>query len=210
MSVRNHNLKFRPLRGGIAIFNPNVGELGTLGFVATTNGIDRWIVSCHHVLCRSEGTSPADGEPIFQPVDGDPDSQVARSAAGSADPQLDCAAAKVLDGAEAIGEVLGLGQLAAPLDPLAGMEVVKSGITTGITEGRVRSVTGDRVVIEVAPGFPANYELSGGGDSGAVWVQKNTVSPVVLHTRGNDTGEELAFGVPVRKVLQVLGLQIAP
>jgi hypothetical protein len=182
--------------------------LGTLGFIGTKNGDDRWIVSCYHVLCRSDETPFADRESIFQPVDGEPGSLVARLSIGCADSVLDCAAAKVLDEVETVGEILGLGRLGKPVDPIPGMQVIKSGIATGITEGTVRSVSDKRVIIAAPAGFPSNYELSGGGDSGAVWVQKNTLSAVALHTRGNDTGEEVAFAVPVRDVMQVLGLQV--
>lgn len=204
--VPNHCRMFRPLRGGVLIVNANVRVLGTVGLVATSDGHDRWLVTARHVLARTGGPPLQDGEPVFQPGEG-AGPFVAVTRTGRADPDLDAAAALVIDGVEAVGEILGLGALAPVKDPAAGMRVVKSGIATGITEGVVDEVAGDRVRIRLPPGFPSKYELSDVSDSGAVWLEQATMAPVALHRAGEDTGVETATGVPLRRVLEALRLQ---
>lgn len=208
--VPNHCRMYRPLRGGILILNANVRTLGTLGLVATSDGRDRWLVTAHHVLGRTGGPPLQDGEPVFQPGEG-AGPFVAVTRADRADPALDVAAALVIDGVEAVGEVLGLGPLAPAKEPAAGMRVVKSGIATGITEGVVEQVVAERVRIRLPQGFPSKYELSDVSDSGAVWLEQATMAPVALHRAGEDTGLETATGVAIRRVLEALRLRaLAP
>jgi hypothetical protein len=87
------------------------------------------------------------------------------------------------------------------------MRVIKSGVATGITEGTVRTIIGTDVVIEIPPPFPAEYDLSEQGDSGALWVTRDTRAPVALHRSGNDTGQERATATPISAVLQTLNLR---
>src|SRR5437870_1846913 len=72
MALFNHRLAYRPLRGGVEIYNPSVNELGTLGFIAADaqGGAGLWIVSCYHVLVGGPGRAPVAGEDVFQPSDG--------------------------------------------------------------------------------------------------------------------------------------------
>jgi hypothetical protein len=66
VSVANHRRVFRPVRGGIQIFQPNNGEAGTLGMVLTSDDVDRWALTCLHVLARPDATLvPTD--PVLQP-----------------------------------------------------------------------------------------------------------------------------------------------
>jgi hypothetical protein len=201
--MRNHDRPFRPLRAGTAVFNPNVGVLGTLGLVATSDGIDRWIVSCYHVLGRADGGPFQDNEPVMQ---GDLVNPVARVSVDRASGQLDCVAALVDPLIDAVGEVLGVPPVQAPIQPVAGMRVLKSGRETGITEGVIRSVAGKDVVIRVPLGFPNDYELSGIGDSGAVWMTE-AGQPVALHRAGNPATRE-AFAFDISAVLAALGLTV--
>jgi hypothetical protein len=100
---------------------------------------------------------------------------------------------------------LGIGRLGEPVDPAVGMEVVKSGAATGLTEGTIRSITAGRV--EIRPlNLPDDYQLSDGGDSGAVWIEKNTFSPVVLHQ--GSTNEGFAIGRAIKEVLTALNLRM--
>ena len=184
MSLYNHRLTYRPLRGGLEIYNAVVDEVGTLGFIAQSprGGPERWLVSCYHVLVGSPNTLPGEGETILQP------SAVA-DAVAVIDPMhmdagLDCAAAKVLYGITATAEILGIGCPGVPIDPVPGMRLLKSGATTGVTEGVVETVAGDDVTIAIPDGFDPNYELSGPGDSGSLWLARDTLQPVALHIRG--------------------------
>ena len=112
--MRNHNRVFRPIRAGIEIRNTTLLEPGTIGLIATSDGQDRWIVSCHHVLCT--GRFP---EEIVQPIG--KGNVIAMNDAGRARDDLDCAAARIVDGIQVIAEVLGIGRLGEPVDPVIGM-----------------------------------------------------------------------------------------
>jgi len=184
----NHIQSFVPLRGGIAIVNPNVNEIGTLGFVATSDGMDRWIVSCYHVLCRNHGGTFPTGafEPILLPFAArqEVDIEVTDT---MADRNLDCAAALVPN-REAIGRILGIGKLAQPAEPQEGHRVIKSGAATGVTEGRIVRVSNDKVEIGLLDS-PDGYELSKAGDSGAIWIDADTHEPIALHLTGNARGQ---------------------
>lgn len=206
--VANHTRAFRPLRGGIALMNANVRLLGTLGCMATSDGVDRWVVSAYHVLGRPHGVPLADDEPIFQPAVGVAENPVAVTRRDRFDPALDAAAALVTPGMGAVGEVLGIGPVTGLGNPVPGMRVVKSGIATGVTEGVIGEVLGTRVRVDLPPDFSAKYDLSDVSDSGAVWIDRETGRAVALHVAGNDTGAEVAIGMRMSEVLAALGLQL--
>ncbi len=202
---RDHRLPFPVLRGGIRILNPANGHPGTLGLICTANGTDRWILSCYHVLCRLEGAPFTPGEPIYQPTE-DPANLVARLVAGMADPVRDFAAALIEPGRPAAADIIGMPFLGTPEDPVAGMEVLKSGMMSGVTTGVITSVSGDVVRVEPAEGFPEEYSLSQPGDSGAIWVSRRTCAPVAMNFAGEDTGAAFARGIAIRTVLASLNL----
>lgn len=206
MAAYNHSLCYRPLVGGIAILNPNVAELGTLGFVATADGADRWLVSCYHVLGRKDLSAFTDGEPIYQPVD-DANQLVARVATARADAQLDCAAARLEPGVAGSGAVLGLPAVVGVREPAVGLRVIKSGCITGVTEGVVTGVNTDTVSIGIPSGFPGDYELSREGDSGALWMTE-AGHGVALHRAGNAYGATSATGSRLSAVLAALQLRL--
>ena len=90
------------------------------------------------------------------------------------------------------------------------MRVLKSGRSTEITEGVIKTVTGIRVEITLHPEFPAAYDLSDPGDSGAVWLEQSTRAPVALHRAGTTSGPSFATGVDINAVLTVMGLSMLP
>ncbi|HZF12174.1 MAG TPA: hypothetical protein VFE33_25590 [Thermoanaerobaculia bacterium] len=205
--VRNHVQPFRPLRGGIAIVSGPNGLFGTLGCVLTSDGQDRWILTAYHVLSGS-GTTVEEDVPVFQPALGGPELPVAHTRKAKASKTLDAAAALVSPGTATVNEVLGIGTLARLAEPVPGMRVVKSGIASGVTEGVVVEVKDERARIELPPGYPSKYELSSVSDSGAIWVEQATRSPVALHVAGNDTGTEVALGIRLSRVLGDLRLSL--
>jgi hypothetical protein len=210
MPLPNHTLAYRPLIAGVCVYNPLINEPGTLGFIGTSNGTDRWIVSCYHVLARdprAPSTLPlTNGESIFQ--GSAHDGVVAVTDVTKADPAGDCAAARVLAGQQATGAVLGIGAVAPVVPPTPGMAVLKCGIETGITEGVIVKVDAGRVLIGPLPGFPRGYALGGKGDSGALWMTKDTHAAVALHL-GIRTLDGVAVATPVDAVLASLQLTIA-
>jgi hypothetical protein len=206
----NHTRQFRPLRGGIEIYNPKVLETGTLGFVAQDVGDKpgRWLVSCYHVLVGGPDRKPMDGESVYQPSS-DLRSPVAFIEGRRADPGLDCAAARISDDMTAVGEILGIGPLNAPAKPVVGMRVMKSGAETGVTEGIIEGVDGDVVIIGHVPGFDLNYEISSPGDSGSLWLRRSDLAPVAIHVRGVGDPLKRVEGRRISAVLAVLRLKIA-
>lgn len=206
--IRNHGLAFRPLRGGIGIVNPTVAEMGTLGFVATRDGQDRWIVSCYHVLCHRTLGAATDGASVFQPSRGSGATAIACVDAARSDPGLDCAAARVVPGIDCLPWILGIGRVGAVQRAEVGMHVVKSGLATGVTEGVVLHVAGSQVEIGTRSDHPDDYDLCAAGDSGAVWLDASTRGPVALH-RGARAGDKpCAQAVDIAAVLASLGLDI--
>jgi hypothetical protein len=208
MPLYNHKLSYRPLRGGVEIYNPVVDEVGTLGFIAQARegGPGRWIVSCHHVLVGAPGRLPGGDEPVCQPAKAS--KPVATLDLARLNAALDCAAARVMDGVEAVGEILGVGRLGAPVEPAVGMRILKSGIATGVTEGVIGAVAGTDVVIGIPCGFDANYELSLAGDSGALWVERETRRPVALHRREIPGVEHTCSATALTAVLGALELRL--
>lgn len=202
MSVANHRCPFRPVRGGTLIFQPDANEAGTLGMALTSDGVDRWLLTCRHVLERPNGTLVA-SDRILQPnaVNG----VIATLAGVLDDLVLDCAAARLLVGSA--DEILAVGIVAPCIPPVAGMRVIKSGWKTGLSEGRIQQVVGNDVVIERLPGYPLDYVLAAPGDSGSIWIDAATRAPVALHRRESAVGPHLAFGVNLTTVLATLGLQ---
>lgn len=233
MPPGNHTLIHRPLVGGIMIVNPLVNQMGTLGFIATSNGLDRWIVSAAHVLVHP--VAPADNQPIHQPaqVHGAAVTLVPVAmtkanrtdfgndiAAAEMDPNVACdpvvlnvptfgpnaaQAARAAGG----GATLPSHPRVLPLvAPHVGLRVIKSGARTGVTEGVVSGLNGPIITIDPPIGADAGYQLSEPGDSGAVWVDAGTSIPVALHLSGTNGHPEQARGIEIAFVLQSLNLQI--
>lgn len=202
-----HSFGYRPLRGGIQVYNPLAGGVGTLGLVVTTDGDDRWIVSCCHVLCRKDLGAFTDSEPIYQPTD-ESENLVARVCAQKANAQLDCAAAKVENGICAVNEVLGLRPVTGISSPRVGMRVLKSGCATGVTEGMICQIRDDSVDIQPVQGFPSRYDLCQEGDSGAIWICAETGCAVAMHRAGNAYGGRTATAVRMQVILDLLKLRL--
>lgn len=204
--MQNETLPFRPLRPATLIYNPAAQEAGSIGCFATTDGLDAWIVSCHHVLIGGEA---AVAQAVFQPTDADGAAPVADTGAARTAPDLDVAAVRVGPGVAVLNAIAGLGAVgAAPAEAAPGMRVVKVGATTGLTEGEISDVENDRLRIVPPPGFPRGYQLSAPGDSGALWLEAGTLKPVGLHYQGSAGGNVVAYARPLADVLAKLGLKL--
>jgi hypothetical protein len=202
--MNNFDLGYRPLVAGVSIVNGRVGEPGTLGFLAADDAGQRWIVSCYHVLCDA-GLGPfQQSDAIYQPAAVVGPNLIAMTDAKRADATLDCAAALLQPGIACTEIQLGIGKTGAVAVPAPGMRVVKAGAESGITEGTITTVFGTNVSIEIDQAFPVEYQLSAPGDSGALWVEQQSRSPVALHTGRTSArrAQASAFG----EVLRALGL----
>ncbi|MBN1513287.1 MAG: hypothetical protein JXB13_14825 [Phycisphaerae bacterium] len=207
--ARTHALTYRPLIGGVGITAQGGLGIGTLGLIAYDDS-GTWMVSNYHVLCRHDLSAFAEGEGVYQCFFQTGDDPVGRLVAGRASTQLDCAAARVEPGIAAEPWVLEFGAVTAFAAPEVGRRVIKSGLATGITEGIIREVSGDRVRIEPPASFPARYNLSDIGDSGSVWIDVETRSARVLHSLTRDGHTEAAFGYAMPAVMDALRLRLAP
>ncbi len=200
-------MTYRPLIGGIGIFNPAIRRIGTLGMIVHDPVSDkRWMISASHVLVPGPSDGDAASYEIFQPIDGMP--PVAMQHPEMVDLNLDCAAALIeptIQSEESIVEIPFLNSLAVAVE---GVRVIKSGYATGVTEGIIRRVNGDQVEIESPPTYPVEYELSEQGDSGAIWLERSTCSPVAMHVRGNTTGVERAYAIRIQAVFNALDLPL--
>jgi hypothetical protein len=170
--------------------------------VLTSDGVDRWALTCRHVLARRDGTIAA-ADRLFQPDAAH--GAIATLAGLLGDVGLDCAAVRLDVAASA--EILGIGTPAACRAPMVGMRVVKSGWKTGVSEGRIQQVNGNDVVVEPLAGYPVEYLLAAQGDSGAVWMEARSLAPVALHARASAVGPPLAFGTSILAILGVLGVR---
>lgn len=193
------------VRGGMGIVNPVVQHPGTIGILATDGSPGWWIVSCYHVLCRLNRAPFVKGEEIrLADSTTSPDviAHVDRALVG-----LDAAAGIVAGEVEVLPGIFGLPPVTAPSEPTEGMVVAKYGHATQYTEGTIWRVDGDDVWIR--GGDDPNARLSAAGDSGAVWVARDTWSPVVLHTGTNDAGMiPYARGIRLLTALEQLCLEV--
>lgn len=193
--------------GGTEIFVERVAQVGTLGFLAQDNlgSPEYWIVSCYHVLVGRPDILPVPNEPVLQPCSGGPAAFVDAS---RCDPVLDCAAAKVPAQVGTTWSILNVGEIGSPVEPRVGMRVIKAGAFTGVTEGVILSIEGDDVIVGSPPGFDPEYELSGPGDSGALWLSQDQHSPVAVHVQEIRNDSALVVARRIDQVLKALGLRI--
>jgi endonuclease G len=188
-----------PLIGGVSCGNPRI-TAGTIGAIVFDRGTCQpMILSNWHVLAGS--STAAVGENILQPGQFDGGTQpVATLTRMQLDSRMDAAVA-TLNGARGhTRDILGLGTVSGIDSPTLGMQVVKSGRTTAITQGVVDGVSmsvsinyGDPGVVAFSnqirivprPPWPAvDYEVSKGGDSGSVWLNQANNRAIGLHFAG--------------------------
>ncbi len=197
MSIKNLARVYGKLRGGLQIMSREVGEPGTLGMIVVSGGAP-FLISARHVLAKNR---PGIGDAICQPAGTNTIATVERVS-----DRLDCASARLSDGQLYALEILHIGLLTAPRDPVEGMCVIKTGAATGVTEGRITRVEGDEITIKPLSDFPLEYQLSDVGDSGAIWVESESRAPIGLHYSAQSGGGSVAYALPLGTVLKELQL----
>lgn len=203
MAIPNLQLVYRPLVGGIAIFNPVVGRIGTLGAIAKKADGSCWIISAAHVLFAPNAPGP---QSIFQPVSGGTAVAIAQARAVDMDLARDVGFAKISAGVMAILRVTGVGPITGCAAPIVGMNVIKIGAATGVTEGTITLVNGGAVEVKPRADAPAGYDLADPGDSGSAWIDGATGKLVAIHFAGSDTGPEFSKASRVEDLLAPAGL----
>jgi len=209
-----------PLRGGISISDEYHNAAGTLGGMV----IDRltgetMLLSNWHVLVADWGART--GQRIYQPgrLDGgvavDTIATLTRDAMAA---NLDAAVATLNGDRRLINDQLDLGPVTGVGRAELGMELVKSGRSSGVTHGIVTAVEGtaklrygllERIIRNVVTIEPRGFgEVSAPGDSGSWWLDPATMRAIGLHFAGSDFPERgLAIDMPT--VLDVLNVDIA-
>lgn len=188
------------LESGIAIQVAGLPP-GTLGLIATDDGIDRWLVTCWHVLVAPGQPAIPSGTPVLAAGQTQP---VARLVAGRGDRALDVIAARVEAGVDCRPWIKGLGSLAAPLAPARDQRLVKVAAVTGRRRGVVFQMSSGRPQIRADAGEPG--PITAPGDSGGLWVEAGSLRAVALHTGKDPASVGDATGVPIVEVLTALGL----
>jgi hypothetical protein len=213
-----------PVKPGVSIANRRKGR-GTLGLLVDHRTKGRCILSCAHILVDA-GSAP---HWVVQPATGGSNRRIANVHTSILDEDGDAAIA-ILTGSRPTNPAqLGTDVVIRTVRmPSIGEIVTKSGVTTGVTCGRVdgcgrhllplneddllpppgklreAGMDGFRIV-PVKVGNPKNNEISGPGDSGSTWYAHDGHAGVGLHVAGErdqqDAGEERAIACYLPVVL---------
>lgn len=223
----NRRGRVNPLIAGISVGNPRV-TAGTLGAIVWDRSDGKaCILSNWHVLCGDPAC--AAGEDILQPgrLDGGrARDKVAELKRFRLDADADAALAELTGQREFSRDVLELDPIPGIVAPALGMRVSKSGRTTGLTRGLIDGVSltttiryrsgpvqtfNDQIHIVPRPGSPPDFEVSLGGDSGAVWIDDASHRAVGLHFAG-ETGAapEHAVANRMEAVARTLNFSFTP
>lgn len=194
--------RFDPVRGGVQMMNTSKTSAGTLGMIVfDRDSLQPLALSNWHVMLRNPAM-PADV--MAQPSGADLMGGVLRY-----DKALDCAVC-VLGGRTWSLDLYELGSASGQSEPRLGAKVIKSGLTTGVTWGVVDGVTA--TTFTIVPDDPAMPEISLGGDSGSVWINRSDSLAVGLHRAGNDEsvagGTERATAIRMNAVTSKLKVLI--
>ena len=221
--------RFDPLIGGISVGNPRVtaGTLAAIVFDRTDCSV--CMLSNWHVLAGADAAVA--GESIFQPgvADGGTSADtVATLRRFRLDADMDAAIARLNGVRGHTRDIIGLNPIPGIETPALGMNVTKSGRTTGVTQGVIDGISWsgtinyqnhgpntfhDQIHIVPRPPWPAvDYEVSRGGDSGSAWINEATGRAVGLHFAGETDpapASENALANPMHKVAASTGLNFS-
>lgn len=208
-----------PLRGGISISDERHYSAGTLGakVIDRATGAEM-ILSNWHVLV-ADWTGRV-GQRIYQPgrLDGGTVANtVARLSRDAMSSNLDAAVAALTGSRRLVNDQVGIGPITGVENATLGLEVVKSGRTTGVTYGRVTGLEGIsqityagvrrliRKVVTIDPLWGA--EVSRPGDSGSAWLSRAGKRAIGLHFAGSDLPER-ALALDLQSVLTALNVEL--
>jgi hypothetical protein len=221
--------RFDPLVGGISVGNPRItaGTLGAIVWDRTNCAVS--LISNWHVLAGADAAVA--GEPIYQPgvADGGTAADtVATLTRFRLDADMDAAIARLNGTRGSSRDIIGLNPIPGIDAPVLGMNVTKSGRTTGVTQGVVDGISFSGTInypnhgpntffnqIHIVPRAPwpaVDYEVSRGGDSGSVWINEATGRAVGLHFAGETDpapASENALANPMTTVAAATGLNFS-
>ena len=206
----------RPARPGVSIGHYK-GGAGTFGAVVySTANNEPLILSNNHVLANSTmiGDQKAKiGDSIVQPATNDglnkEIAKLAKIVPLKPQPEtnvVDCALARPLNPADVDPNILEIGMVQGIVDPVVGMQIQKSGRSTGRTTGKIRAVQatvkvnyGDNKVLVFEDQIVAN-SMSSPGDSGSLVLDMKNRAVGLLFA-----GSNLSTVInPIKPVLETL------
>jgi len=222
VSIQSYTGRMRPAAPGVSIGHYLI-TAGTFGAVVYDRKDGQpLILSNNHVLANSSNgrdTRAKIGDLILQPgaIDGGvkPEDGIARLkkyVALNEYPRrnnVDCALAQPLNTGLIVPEILGIGKVQGTITAQVGMNVKKTGRTTGLTTGKIRAVN---VTLNVGygSGRTLRFEnqilttnISSGGDSGSLVMEENNRAVGLLFA-GSDQATLLN---PIQKVLSLLNVK---
>jgi hypothetical protein len=221
-TIASRRVRALSLAGGISVGN-GTGTAGTLGAIVwdlqrrQLSMLSNWHVLAFGVVAD---------DPIYQP--GGPDGGTAGDVVGAltrhriAGGEMDAALAALTPARPATTLIAGIGAVTGICPPELGMEVIKSGRTTGVTRGVIDGISASPLIayedgsrsfhdqIHIAPrpdGAPQG-PLTDAGDSGCVWINEATGEAVGLHFASDDgpPGPDMALANPMNVVAAAEGL----
>lgn len=209
-----------PLCGGISISNKSRFNFGTLGgFVKSRTDGSKLILSNWHVLAGSERILP--GEPIYQPGlmhGGEYEDIIANFTKDAMNYNIDAAVAKLNSNRTCSNYQKYIGSVTGVKSPELGMTIIKSGVRSYVTMGRIVGIEGTfkneyygpNKIIENVFSIKPLYEMdevSAGGDSGSWWLENDNRKAVGLHFAGSDY-PEYALAISMPTVLDALQVDV--
>jgi hypothetical protein len=216
--------RIRPLRAGTSIAGAGL-PAGTLGLIVFRDGVPH-ALSNAHVLAVGDGGA-AVGRDVLQPAalatDDPALATIGRTVDLVRDRRGDAAIAQLQAGVPfcraqwmSAAVVIGRGEL-----PRCGDDLVKSGIGTNLTCGRIDGIgvydAGDGppfVGMRIAPRLDdhSTRPISDFGDSGAAWFREGDGAGVGLHVSGSrpGLGQRYAVACLLSNVLDTLHVTLSP
>jgi hypothetical protein len=214
---------FEPMIGGISV-NPDFWYVnswqGTLGLTIADESGRPVILSNRHVIC---GKKPKAGDGVSQPSYeflSHLSARLLKWQLGDVTYEgekygIDAAIALPIEGRTArIGAILDLTPVSGSEDPVLGMGVAKSGLTTAVTYGRVTDIDvdvrgEDQMILSKQIVIKANDDLpfAKSGHSGSVVVNLGSNKVIGLLWGGTDDKKE-AIASPIKPVLDYFGCTI--
>jgi endonuclease G, mitochondrial len=222
--VVRRNGRVDPMQCGISISDEFRNTAGTLGgFVRDRQTGDLMLLSNWHVVAAGWHANPR--HRIFQP--GRLDGGIAADAIATFTRhgmfnRIDAAVATLTQPGRAyVNRYLDLRDFSTPgsTSPRLGMQVVKSGRTSGVTYGNVNTAVSGSMkvnyngvsrIIEpvfiISPNHPGD-NVSSPGDSGSIWLDTETMQAIGVHVAGSNNPEQ-AVAIEMPAVLRTLGVDL--
>lgn len=219
----------RPAEGGDSVGNARFNSAGTLGAAVTvsTHPGAVFVLTNWHVLVGGGGQN---GDSVLQPgrLDGGraPADWIANLTWSALNAKVDVAIAKVRDPFRNyvnLGRTRGHGQISGLALPSVGMQVKKSGRTTNVTTGSIRSVNA-AVNVGGYPGGTRRFtnqiltsSMSRPGDSGSVLLSSDNrmvgllfagdSTNITVHNRADEVNNALRSSLAAGQAGELLGFQ---